>query len=204
MTWYAHNIYIPANPTAMELLRGDPYIKPFLFFVKSLDKFIWHTPEVIHSLGKTGLLVIQPVGPTEEHSTHWYGRVLPWDSLQVMEEAEKVDTHVDEDQSPPQSLLQFLRSFSMKTKVPVLFYSCFMWGGDVEFEAAWVFLPEQYTYVGLGGKEPCVQAISDKGVISTEAGDVLGKALCHLGVSLPTSFFALHTRRFDWAEHQII
>jgi hypothetical protein len=103
-------------------------------------------------------------------------------------------------------MLQFLHELSITVESPVLYYSSFMWGGDVEFEASWVFAPQQFTYITQieGCAEPTVRCIDDVGRESIEVGDALQKGLLHLGVDLPTGFFALHTRGFPWEDYRVL
>lgn len=78
-----------------------------------------------------------------------------------------------------------------------------MWGGDVEFEASWVFTPAQHTYITQPGKEPEVRSVDEQGVEVVEPGDALRKGLAHLNIHLPTGFFALHTRAFPWGQYRV-
>jgi hypothetical protein len=206
MTWYAHNLYVPATERALQVLRAKPYLQRFLFLVQSLEGFTWHTPDVQHGLGPVGLAVIRPLGPTEDHSSEWYGEpVLPWDSLHPLASSQDLVAHVADEQAPPVSLLQFIRELSAEAGVPVLYYASFMWGGDVEFEASWVFTPAQHTYITQSspGEEPQVRCVDEQGNALVVPGDALRKGLAHLGIPLPTGFFALHTRSFPWDRYRV-
>lgn len=44
MTWYAHNLYVPATERALQVMRAIPNLQPSLFLVSSLEDFVWYTP----------------------------------------------------------------------------------------------------------------------------------------------------------------
>jgi hypothetical protein len=206
MTWYANNLYMSATERALQVLRAKPNVQQFLFLVQRLEGFAWHTPDVQHGLGPVGLAVVRPLGPTEDHSSAWYGEpMLPWDSLHPLTSSRNLVAHVEEEQAPPVSLLQCIRELSVEAGVPVFYYSSCMWGGDVEFEASWVFTPTQHTYITQSspGEEPEVRCVDAQGNALVVPGDALRKGLAHLGIHLPTGFFALHTRSFPWDRYRV-
>src|SRR5438034_10537819 len=206
MTWYANNLYVPATARALQVLRAKPTLQRFLVLVQSLEGFAWHTPDVQHGLGPIGLAVVRPLGPTEDHSSAWYGEpVHPWDSLHPLTSSRDAAAHVEEEHAPPVSLLQFIKELSAEAGAPVLYYASFMWGGDVEFEASWVFTPAQHTYITQSSpsEESKVRFVDEQGNELVVLGDALRKGLAHLGIQLPTGFFALHTRSFPWDRYRV-
>ena len=206
MTWYAHNLYVPATDMALQVLRRKPNLPQFLYLVQSLEGFLWHTPAVQHGLGPVGLAVVRPLGPAENYFSEWYGEpVLPWELPHPVTPSPGLVVFVEDEQAPPVSLLQFSKELSAEAGVPVLYYSSSMWGGDVEFEASWVFTPAQHTYITQlsPGGEPEVRCVNEQGVEAVVPGDALRKGLAHLDIQLPTGFFALHTRAFPWGRYRV-
>lgn len=124
MTWYAHNLYMPATDRALQVLRRKPNLSQFLFLVQSLEGFVWHTPTVQHGLGPVGLAVVRPLGPAEDYFFEWYGEsVLPWESLHPVTPSPGIASYAEDEQAPPVSLLQFIKELSAEAEVPVLYYS---------------------------------------------------------------------------------
>lgn len=206
MTWYAHNLYMPATDRALSVLRLRQDLAPFLFVVDSLEGIRWHTPIVQHGLGPVGLAVVRPIGPADDYLSEWYGKpILPWESLKPVPPGPGLLTNVEEEQAPPASLLQYIKELSAEAEAPALYYSSFMWGGDVEFEASWVFTPTQHTYITQSslGEEPEVRSVTEHGVEVVAPGDALRKGLAHFDIQLPTGFFALHTRAFPWERYRV-
>ena len=206
MTWYAHNLYLPATERALQVVRASQNLQRFLFLVSSLEDFVWHKPDVEHGLGPAGLAVVRPLGPTANNGGAWYAEpVLPWDSLHPVTSSRDLVAHVEEEEAPPVSLLHFIRELSAEVGAPVLYYVSVMWGGDIEFEASWVFTPAQHTYITElpAGKEPAVRCVDEHGTTLVESGDALRKGLAHLKIQLPTGFFALHTRSFPWEHYRV-
>ena len=72
--------------------------------------------------------------------------------------------------------------------VPITYYSACTFGGDVEWERAWVFAEVERRY---------------EHDAETSFGDVLRKALIDHGVSLPSAYFAPHSRSFDWERFRV-
>ncbi len=80
--------------------------------------------------------------------------------------------------------------------VPVTYYACSMWGGDVDEEAAWVFAETDLVYRYQSRTETRETDASGQRLIHS---GVLSLALAHHGIYLPSSgYFAPHTRGFDW------
>lgn len=210
MTWYAHSLFMPATERAVDLLGNIPSLRTHLYVVRDLGEFPWHTPVVTHDLGPNGLAIVRPIGPTNEDGSDEYGwfdePVLPWHSLlPIAPDASPVIAHVEDGFAPPPTLLQFLGELAERALEPVVYYSCCTWGGDIEFEASWAFTPRQITYVTRVPPDdpPGVRTITPEGRCTVTPGDALRKGLSHLGLELPSWFFALHTRSFPWERYRV-
>ncbi len=209
MTWYAHNLYAPATEEVLQELRENPVLRPHLRLVRDLRDYRWYTPERKHDLGGCGLAVIRPLGPRDGDCTEWYEcqeRMLSWDALEGRSDEAPVQAHTDPEDAPPLSLLRFCRDLSGTTGVPVMYYWAMCWGGDTEFEGAWVFDPDQHTFilnseVGVPGTLQAFDARGNKRILNGQGRTALTEGLALLGVNLPTPFFALHTRGFPWNRH---
>jgi hypothetical protein len=207
MTWYAHNLYLQATATALNILKNKPNLLPFLYLVPNLDELTFPISTLKHTLCPDGLIVIRPIGPTQVHSSEWYAQpVLPWESLQPATSFPVLETHVEEEFAPPVGLLQFIKELSIEVSAPVIYYSSFMWGGEIEFEAAWAFTPLQHTYISCIPPDdgPQVRVIEEQGEEVMLPGDALKKGLEHINIYLPSSFFALHTRCFPWEDYHVV
>jgi len=146
----------------------------------------------------------------------WYGGpVLDWHSF--VDRADSVAmidrTRLAESWStaleviPPIGLLSYLKGLALETQSTVVFYSCSMWGGDVEREYAWIFGDTELALVGLqsetpGGPRP-VAILEPSEPTRVVTGDVLVSTLRHLSLALPAPFFAPHTRAFPWGKYNL-
>ena len=205
MTWFAHNLYMPATDNALKVLRGKPSLLPYLFLVRDLEGYPWYSPEALHDLGPVGLAVVRPIGPTQGYPFDWHQeKVLPWDSLHPTTPNPRLATFVEGEVSPPTSLLQFLKELSNEAGVPVLYHSASSWGGSLEFEASWVFTPVQHTYIthSASYRKQKVRYINEDGFEVLVKGDALRKGLEHLDIRLPTKYFALHTGELLWDRYR--
>ena len=75
-----------------------------------------------------------------------------------------------------------------------------MWGGQIMEEVSWLFGAEDAAYEFNHDRSIRVFKPHGEQVV---AGDVLVLTLKHLGVMLPTPFFALHTRGFAWGNFKL-
>jgi len=206
MTWYAHHLFAPGTLKVLEALGRARRLSPFLYHIKSLEGFTWSDPCDAHSVGPHGLAAIRPLGPTGGDEADWYREpILDWHFFDC-QASSTTEPSLQEDGGfePPVGLLGYVQKLSAQLSSPVMYYSCFMWGGNVEFEAAWAFTPTQHTYstqisVSAPPKVRCIDAQGNETLIS---GDALRQGLSHLQIELPSPYFAPHTRRFPWAAHR--
>ena len=75
---------------------------------------------------------------------------------------------------------------------PVVYYSCSMWGGDIDHEYCLLYEPQESLLLTNA---------SERGHGAERA---LVQGLQKLGLALPTPFFAPHTRSFDWAARKLV
>jgi hypothetical protein len=81
-----------------------------------------------------------------------------------------------------------------------------MWGGDTDIEFAWVFKDgNEVAYSGIEFRESPnrIKEYRQSGKIIERKGDVLIDMLSSFSIKLPTPFFALHTRSFQWDSFKI-
>lgn len=115
----------------------------------------------------------------------------------VLDEPDSVDF-----EKPPVGLLRFLGDLHDTCHVPVTYYACRMWGGDVEEEAAWIFAGTDLVYRYRSPTE--TRETDARGQRIIQSG-VLPLALAHHGLSLaPSGYFAPHTRGFDWKGRRLL
>jgi hypothetical protein len=99
------------------------------------------------------------------------------------------------------TLFSRLMSLNAKTKVPIMYYQCDMWGGLIDEEFAIVFNGEVSVYWRDNSRERTF-LIRDEGDVEFETTP-LQKGLEYLGLTLPSHYFALHSRNFDWARYWV-
>ena len=204
MTWYAHHLFAPGKPSVLQALAEDSRLAPFLYHVPDVKGFQWHKPEFAHDLGPHGLAVVRPIADPDEPLAQWYqGPVLDWGSFGGEPGPCPDFPSADLQQVPPLGFLRFCEDLSQKLAEPLVYHSCFCWGGDVEFDAAWVFTPARRLYRRHETLAETVMLKDASGREEQLAGDTLRRALAHLDVVLPTPYFAPHTRGFSWDGYRI-
>lgn len=203
MTWYADEIILRATPRALELVRASPQLEPFSYVVRSLDGHEWHSPEIRHTLPTEGLLFIRPVGDFSPSSSNWYRtRTLDWTTLPAASESasyldqqvtRQLSSDLGNDLMPPPSFRSAVASLASMAQQVVIYYSCFMWGGDIEYEYCLVYEPTESLFITKSDLLPEGSGHED----SLRAG--LGR----LGLMLPTGYFAPHARSFEWEAYKL-
>jgi hypothetical protein len=94
-----------------------------------------------------------------------------------------------------------LKELSIENKTTLAFYHCAMWGGDTDIEFAWVFKNgNEVAYSGVDFREfpNAIKEYRHDGENIERKGYVLVEMLSNFSVNLPTPFFALHARNFQW------
>src|SRR5690349_3004582 len=218
MTWYADEVITLGTAEVVRAVREDPLLAPFAHHVKNPLRHHWHTPEVTHALPEAGLVVVRPVcdASMDDGAAEWFGEpVLDWARFPDRSrrsprvERERVANECSHDSTilPPAALLAHLESLAVSARAPFVFYSCCMFGGDAEIELAWVLGPSEEAVFAsrnpeVPGERRPVAVLEPDEPTRVVTGDVLVLALTHLGLELPTPYFALHTRNFPWREHE--
>src|SRR5260221_7705341 len=150
MTWYADEVLAASSPRVLQAIASNAMLAPFAYHLKPPLDHEWHTPGVIHGLPEGGLVVVRPICDVTPNDSpaDWYARpALDWSSLTGFSNAKLVvdPTVIAErcnvvlEPAPPVGLLHFLRDLADETESIFVFYSCRMWGGEVEQEYAWIF-----------------------------------------------------------------
>jgi hypothetical protein len=94
-----------------------------------------------------------------------------------------------------------LKQLNEKTGVPIMYYQSATWGGMVDDELSVVFDGGIFVYWHNWSIKKVYQLKRDFAFeIETS---VLQKGLQHIGLSLPTHYFALHESPFDWNRYAI-
>jgi hypothetical protein len=190
--WKAHHVFATPNDAILRELASRNEVQGQVFLLKD---FAANGMPVL-SEPSSGLLVIrglvdggstEPVGfPAWEGPTN--AQVIPPEIV-----AARSKQPVDE---VPAGFLRSLKDLHDRTRTCISYYHCFMWGGEIETEIAWVFAEKDIVYwfnglhraVGFDGE----QAQEHRNT------DTLRLALSHHGLVLKTSFFEPHTRSFPW------
>jgi len=218
MTWYASQIITVGDPSILAAIKRDPLFADHAYWVTNPIHHNWHTPEVAHSIPPEGLVFIRPICDPTDHIAEWHDNdILSWERFDIASDTEIVLSPLVIAQKipnfelpgfPPVSVLRVAKNLSLKTKIPVAFYYCFFWGGDAEIEYAWVFGNSERFIIRVTENVPpninrLLEIDTDIDAINVYDDDVLVRTLRFLSCSLPTPFFAPHTRSFLWYQHRL-
>lgn len=200
MTWYADEIILPASPKAVSLIRSNPQLLPFAYWVKNIEDFAWYRPEHKHELTTHGLLVIRPVRSQEEDS--WYNEpLLDWNELvdgeshhSCLDDTSRTQLaeYLDGEEMPSPAFRNFLAGLANQTESTVLYYACSMWGGDIDSEYCLSYSPSEK-----------LMATSSDLEDRPGSDNSLRDGLLAIGIQAPSGFFAPHTRSFPWSDHKL-
>jgi hypothetical protein len=211
MTWYADEIILRASTAALEAVRAASCLAPFAYHIRALDGHAWVCQEQRHGLPEGGLLVIRPVCDHCDRSSHrlaWYEvATRDWATLPFepgVEElldttmTQRLSKYLEEETEaiPPLQLRKAVASLAAHLNQPVLYYSCSMWGGDICYEYSLVYEPAESVIF----TRPHVQSDTDTG---NDVENALRAGLLKIGLSLPTVYFAPHTRCYPWQMHKL-
>jgi hypothetical protein len=202
MTWYADEIIMLASDAAIAEVQRQLLLREHAFHVRTLDGHDWHRPDIAHGLPNGGLIFIQPVCDTSSHGASWHDLpILDWASLQPNDDFDgsldaaatgKLSDYLGDASQPPMALRLFLTQLAKKLSQPVMYYACGMWGGDIDYEYCLVYSPNEVLF--------CTHLEDDQ----LAKVDALCKGLSEIGLQLPTSYFAPHTRGFEWDRHRLV
>ncbi len=215
MTWYAHEVIAIGSQEVARVVAGDPMLAPFAYRLHGPLEHAWHRPEVAHDLPDTGLIVVRPVCEPAGDGAEWYGEpVLDWGSMRAVDTSAPLDPvavaqacGVNSAFFPPETFLSFLQALATRADATLLFYSCSLWGGDIESEYAFVLGRSPSAIVALPqdrDEDGSPRVVVIEGARQTPAArGVLSIALSGLDFEIPTPFFAPHTRGFPWQNYRL-
>lgn len=214
MTWYASQIITTGSPAVIAAIESNPLFTDHVFRVTNPIQHDWHSPKVKHSVPDEGLVFIRPICDPADYISEWHGdEALSWGRF---EKAPGLDVtltphaiaerHVklEADAFPAADILRVTKKLNADTNVPVAFYYCFFWGGEVEVEYAWIFDGSERVLIRLTEDvPPTINRLIEINLNNETVidDDVLVRALRFLSCDLPTPFFAPHTRSFPWDQH---
>jgi hypothetical protein len=197
VTWIADEIILRATPPALAALKVSG-LAPFAYHVKSLAGHSWFEERARHDLPEGGLLVIRDLHASSSHGDEAHDEARQdWSHLSFDAGTERLlDSNLVRDlaecledaQAPPPQLRRALATLAKQLCEPVLYYRCEMFGGEIDYEYSLVYSPRESLLVSEQGHGP--GAVVGK--------DALRLGLFQIGLILPTSYFALHTRSFPW------
>lgn len=205
MTWYADHVFCEPREAVLAALKETWMARAVHHVVEPLAHD-WYTDGIEHGLPEGGLVVVRPVA---EPGAKRQGReVVSWKAYPKRDRppwpipGRHVRRTLDEGEQfyPPDGFLAYLSEFAAATASVVAYYQCFSWGGDVESETAWLCGDDPRVFAGRRNGN-CV-AFTRDGHAEKDA-DVLIEALRPFGLVLPSPYFALHTREFDWAPYAL-
>lgn len=217
MGWRAEQIYTNVNLRLIERLQQINELKQGLFRVDDLQQGIrseWtreiffeneqhERRTIVHDFPEEGLLVINPSLCRASHDntdSDFYDSYedyeeQKWNFLNdLIVDPIVISLNLTTEQC---KLLAFLKQLNQEFKQPFMFYKCDMWGGDIEEEIAIVFDKEMYVYYFDEMNRSFKQMIGTE-IKELENTTALQCGLEHIGLHLPTYFFALHETSFDW------
>ncbi len=99
------------------------------------------------------------------------------------------------------NLFYYLQQINEQTGVPVMYYQSATSGGPPDNEVAVIFDGDMFVYQYDTKTQKHVQVIKNHNIEIKIA--VLQAGLQHLGLSLPTHYFVLHTHTFNWNRYMI-
>lgn len=202
MTWHADELLGPATPAILAAVRADTRLASYAHVVPvtTISRLRARADR------PNGLLIVRPVcdAAGNEPAFDWY-RGTALDSQSFTGSADMSVLHAahtahvgDDAPTPPRNFLAAIQDLALRVGEPLVYYSCAMWGGDIELEQAFVLGSEPHVYSKLGNAEAvCLPSAAP----SQE--DVLVSALRELGFELTDPYFEPHTRAFEWQRYTL-
>ena len=199
--WFCSEIIAQPTSRLIETLREMPNVNESLYLVSSL-------PGPRPNLPKNGLVFVRDLGHDEFNGR----KLVPWPELPSAKDIElaippdipricNTDGFVVSS-TVPIGFLQLLKWLSKETGAVVAYYSAFSWGGEFEYEFAWIFRPLECVYSRIPGANR-IRTYREGVKPSEDEGNVLVLTLWRLGVDSPTWDFLPHNSSFDWRDCKI-
>lgn len=203
MTWHASVIYGQATKRLQACLAADPILGPELHHIRELHHR-FPRRSLQHDLPPGGLLAVPDVLAPDDRNR----ALVPWDALfgaagpplRFSAPALLKERGLDPRVWPPPPALRYLKDLAQRAGAPLSLFRAETWGGDVEFEAAWIpgWAPGEPDRVIFHVGEPGRVASAVGSRVTVEEGDPLRRTLEFHRLRLPSPYFAPHTREFDW------
>lgn len=216
MTWFANSIFAEPKPAVIASLCTSPEMAQGLYLVKDLADFQWFDPQVRHGLPAEGLLVGREVCDLGSPAARWHAdKAISWHALVgpatvpvlqpevILSSPALADSDLAllQEVFPPIEFLRYLKWLNLTSQSLVSYYACATWGGEVEVEFAWVFTEMDRLYIFRDHETVLVYGA--KHSVEVVPGTVLNLVLRHYGIDLPSQYFALCTRAFEWNLYRI-
>ncbi|AWH25804.1 hypothetical protein [Stenotrophomonas sp. YAU14D1_LEIMI4_1] len=203
MAWGVDEIYLAATERAMAWAASSSFAH-LAYVVKDPVATCWAQSLHRHEVGKSGLLVLRGVGSPEGSQSgrtpgavHWTGLLpdagaAPADAT-VGAQLQAYITQVDmRGLDAPDTFRMWLRDLSHRLQQPVMFYTASTFGGSYDYDYALTYTPQERLHATrFDGLRPC-------------SPTALQSGLACLSITLPTTFFALHERAFDWPSRALL
>lgn len=214
MTWYATEVLAKCNPSLLDAVKSDPVLLAHSYLINEPIDFSLNGTEQTFIPPSGGLLVIRPVCDPKTHCAEWHEEdVMSWHSLSGPSSVKAIPpqafgSHTSDemaDELPPTAFFAYLKHLSAATKAQLVFFYCFMWGGDTEVEYTWFFGEREEAAVVLQpGVKSKVARVDAHGHTELHEIDLLSEALSYLGAPIPSPFCVLHTRGFPWEQYKLV
>jgi len=194
------------------MLSSHPVISQGLYFVDTLEGYRWCQPGIAHGLPPGGLVVVRELCQNGSYEAKWFGAdALPWSGIKgdapcdvlMKPISPDVTSEVGDFQeaAPTVGSLKFFKALSQASESPVVYYRHHTWGGDTEYEEAWLFGKNERLLTFVDNEHFTEQRIGLEA--ETQAGSILSVIMREFGLVLPSPFFALHARPFPWAQYKV-
>ncbi|MCA9490561.1 MAG: ankyrin repeat domain-containing protein [Myxococcales bacterium] len=176
MPFRADHLWLPFSETARATLLADPVLR----------RGVHHLPAAVLlrcEAPADGLLVVRDLVPPREAR----GREIPWDAVWWPPGEHGFDDAGDGRGWPPNPFLRRMVALAQALDTPVAYHRIEMHGGEILAELAWV-----------------VDGVQRRVIRPADVADTLQAAMAHLGVRMPSPWFAPHTSSFDWGRHALL
>ncbi|MCB9695854.1 MAG: ankyrin repeat domain-containing protein [Alphaproteobacteria bacterium] len=175
MPFRADDLWLPFSETARAVLLADPVLR----------RGVYHLPAAVLlrcDAPADGLLVVRSLVPPAEAR----GREIPWDAVWSPPGEHGFDDAGDRRGWPPNPFLRRMVALAQALDTPVAYHRIETHGGEILAELAWV-----------------ADGVQRRVIRPADVADTLQAAMAHLGVVMPSPWFAPHTSSFDWAPHAL-
>lgn len=206
VTWFANEILAPAVAGLVEEVVGFASYREAAHVISSIESFGFYDEAVRHGLPPEGLMVVRPVGEPRRLERWYRVPVVPWLPPPGWELVELAVTpahvsalHAEAAHLPPEDFLRALKGLARRHDTTVAYGYFSTWGGCNELEYVWIFGVREAVLINTSS-EP-THLVFEQGQPSRLVDRPLVQELADaLGMSLPTSFFAPHARKFRWRD----